>query len=50
MIRHYLQKKTTVDHPRVLKEYDGSHYDIVFSVMHGQQHLQAHEGTAAYIG
>ena len=37
VIRHHLQKKTTVDHPSVLKEYDGSHYDIVFSVMQGQQ-------------
>lgn len=39
VIRHYLQKKTTVDHPRVIKEYDGSHYDIAFSVMQGQQQL-----------
>ena len=39
VIRHHLQKKTTVDHPRVLKEYDGSHYDIVFSVMQGQQQV-----------
>ena len=36
VIKHHLQKKTTVDHPNVLKEYDGSHYDIVFSVMQGQ--------------
>ena len=39
VIRHHLQKKTTVDHPRVLKEDDGSHYDIVFSVMQGQQQV-----------
>ena len=39
VIRHHLQKKTTVDHPRVLKEYDGAHYDIVFSVMQGQQQV-----------
>lgn len=38
-IRHYLQRKTTVDHPHVLKEADGAHYDIVFSVMQGQQQL-----------
>ncbi len=39
MIRHYLQKKTTVDHPRIVKEADERHYDIVFSVMQGQQQL-----------
>ncbi len=39
VINHYLQKKTTVDHPRVLKEADDAHYDIVFSVMQGQQQL-----------
>lgn len=39
VIRHHLQKKTTVDHPRVLKEYDGAHYDIIFSVMQGQQQV-----------
>ncbi len=39
VIRHYLQKKTTVNHPRVLKEADDAHYDIVFSVMQGQQQL-----------
>ncbi len=39
VIRHYLQKKTTVDHPKVVKEADAEHYDIVFSVMQGQQQL-----------
>ena len=39
VIRHRLQRKTTVDHPRVLKEADDAHYDIVFSVMQGQQQL-----------
>ncbi len=39
VIRHYLQKKTTVDHPRFLKEADDARYDIVFSVMQGQQQL-----------
>ena len=38
-IRHYLQKKTTVDHPHVLKEADDTHYDIVLSVMQGQQQV-----------
>ena len=35
VIRHYLQRKTTVDHPRVICEADNTHYDIVFSVMQG---------------
>ena len=39
VIRHYLQKKTTVDHPRIVKEADDRHYDIAFSVMQGQQQL-----------
>lgn len=39
VIRHHLQRKTTVDHPRVLKEADNEHYDIVFSVMQGQQQI-----------
>ncbi|MCR5094824.1 MAG: ketopantoate reductase family protein [Lachnospiraceae bacterium] len=39
VIRHRLQRKTTVDHLRVLKEADDAHYDIVFSVMQGQQQL-----------
>ena len=39
VIRHHLQKKTTVDRPHILKEYDGTHYDIVFSVMQGQQQV-----------
>ena len=39
VIRHRLQRKTTVDHPRVLKEADDAHYDIAFSVMQGQQQL-----------
>lgn len=39
VIRHYLQKKTTVDHPKVRREADDKHYDIVFSVMQGQQQL-----------
>ncbi len=39
VIRHYLQRKTTVDHPRVISEADDAHYDIVFSVMQGQQQV-----------
>ena len=39
VIRHYLQRRTTVDHPRVVREADAAHYDIVFSVMQGQQQL-----------
>lgn len=40
VIRHYVQRKTTVDHPNVVKEVDTSEkYDIVFSVMQGQQQL-----------
>ena len=31
VIRHYLQKKTTVDHPRIVKEADERHYDIVYA-------------------
>ncbi|MBR1751296.1 MAG: hypothetical protein IJ740_10540 [Ruminococcus sp.] len=38
VIEHVLQKKTTTDRPAVVKEADMSqHYDIVFSVMQGQQ-------------
>ena len=38
VIEHVLQKKTTTDRPVVVKEADMSqHYDIVFSVMQGQQ-------------
>lgn len=34
IIRHHLQRKTTVDHPRVIERIDFSqHYDVVFSVM-----------------
>lgn len=37
IIRHKLQGKTTVDHPKIVKEAESTHYDIVFSVMQGQQ-------------
>ncbi|OUM58841.1 hypothetical protein PIROE2DRAFT_15791 [Piromyces sp. E2] len=40
ILKHHIQKKTTVDHPKVVKEVDFSEkYDIVFSVMQGQQQL-----------
>lgn len=38
VIEHVLQKKTTVDHPNIVREADCTvKYDIVFSVMQGQQ-------------
>ena len=36
-IRHYIQKKDTVDHPRVLERPDDEPYDIVFAVMQYRQ-------------
>jgi 2-dehydropantoate 2-reductase len=41
IIEHYLQnKKTTIDHPKVVKEADlYEKYDMVISVMQGQQQL-----------
>ena len=36
-IRHYIQKKDTVDHPRVLEKPDAQRYDIVFAVMQYRQ-------------
>ena len=38
-IRHYLQRKTTVDHPKIVKQAEDIHYDIVFSVMQGNQQI-----------
>ena len=32
-IRHYIQRKDTADHPRVIESPDEQHYDIVFAVM-----------------
>ena len=32
-IRHYIQKKDTTDHPRVLEKPDDGRYDIAFAVM-----------------
>ena len=37
-IRHYFQRKTTVDHPRIVRTVDmQEHFDIVFSVMQATQ-------------
>jgi len=36
-IHHYVQRKDTVDHPRVLEAPDGEYYDIVFAVMQYRQ-------------
>ena len=36
-IHHYIQRKDTVDHIRVLEAPDGQHYDIVFAVMQYRQ-------------
>ena len=36
-IRHYIQRKDTVDHPRVLGAPDAERYDIVFAVMQYRQ-------------
>lgn len=36
-IHHYIQRKDTVDHIRVLEVPDGEHYDIVFALMQYRQ-------------
>ncbi len=36
-IRHYIQRKDTVDRPRVLEAPDENHYDVVFAVMQYRQ-------------
>ena len=36
-IRHYIQRRDTVDHPRVLEAPDGERYDAVFAVMQYRQ-------------
>lgn len=41
VVEHVLQKKTTVDQPVILQESDSDEeYDVVFSVMQGQQQLK----------
>ena len=38
IVRHYLQRKTTIDHPKIVESAPlGEQFDIVFSVMQGQQ-------------
>ena len=46
-IRHYIQKKDTVDHPHVLEKPDGQRYDIVFAVMQYRQMERILEDLAA---
>ena len=46
-IRHYIQKKDTVDHPRVLEKPDGQRYDIAFAVMQYRQMEKILEDLAA---
>lgn len=36
-IHHYIQRRGTVDHPRVLETPDAEHYDIAFAVMQYRQ-------------
>ena len=36
-IHHYIQRKDTVDHPRVIETPDDTHYDIAFAVMQYRQ-------------
>lgn len=47
VIRHSLQRKTTVDHPRVIGGLDGGEYDAVFAVMQHQQLWTVLEDLAA---
>lgn len=46
-IRHYIQKKDTTDHPRVLEKPDGQRYDITFAVMQYRQMEMILEDLAA---
>ena len=36
-IHHYVQRRDTVDHPRVIETPDDTHYDVVFAVMQYRQ-------------
>ncbi|MBR1820042.1 MAG: ketopantoate reductase family protein [Clostridia bacterium] len=48
VVRHVLQRKTTVDRPRVVREPDfDERYDAVFSVMQAQQQLAVADALAA---
>lgn len=46
-IWHYIQKKDTTDHPRVLEKPDGQRYDIAFAVMQYRQMERILEDLAA---
>lgn len=46
-IRHYIQRRDTVDHPRVLERPDGASYDLVFAVMQYGQMEQVLPDLAA---
>ena len=46
-IRHYIQKKDTTDHPRVVEKPDGQRYDIAFAVMQYRQMERILEDLAA---
>lgn len=46
-IRHYIQNKNTVEHPRVLEKPDDQPYDIVFAVMQYRQMAAILENLAA---
>lgn len=49
VIHHYLQRETTVDHPRITERLDpAEHYDVIFSVLqHQQQRMILPELAAA---
>lgn len=46
-IRHYIQKKDTVDHPRVLEKPDKELYDVAFAVMQYRQMKRILDDLAA---
>ncbi len=46
-IHHHIQKKDTVDHPRVLDKPDNKPYDIAFAVMQYRQMEQILDDLAA---
>lgn len=41
VIRHYVQRRTTTDHPRVVEGIPRAHFDVAFSVMRQDQQLAA---------
>ena len=46
-IRHHIQRKDTIDHPRVLEKPDSEPYNIVFAVMQYRQMEQILDDLAA---